>query len=139
MDDPELVEITRSLAKSPDRNYLKATVQKMYKSDLFKSQMQETVLQNLSTDFSEFISNETCPLRDHNTFSSIEEFNQLDLHKILIDCNARSPNLVNAIVVLCFGQLNFEEILNSPDSKYSSQRLLAIQSQETRGDLLQAY
>ena len=69
-----------------------------------------------------------CSLKSNQIFNSIQDFSELDMNKILLDCYHESKDVVDALAMLCFGKANFEEVLNSPDSKLARQRLLAILS-----------
>ena len=127
-DNEEIVNILGSLVRSNDQHFMKSTVKKMCNSTMFQSELQDNVLQNLSKQFSTFLSSEQCPLKNDKIFNSVKDFSELNLNEVLFQCFTRSPELVDAFSILCFGKAKFEEVVNLPDSKYIKQRLLAVLS-----------
>ena len=127
-DNKEIVNILCSLVRSNDQHFMKSTVKKMCNSTMFQSELQDNVLQNLSKQFSTFLSSEQCPLKNDKIFNSVKDFSELNLNEVLFQCATCSPELVDAFSILCFGKAKFEEVVNLPDSKYIKQRLLAVLS-----------
>ena len=127
-DNEEIVSILCALVRSNDPNYMKSTVKKMCSSKMFESELQNNILHKLSNNFSKLLTNEHCPLKNDEIFNSMKEFCEIDLDKVLLECFTCSPDLLNALSILCFGKDSFNEVIQLPGSKYMKQRLLAVLS-----------
>ena len=121
----EIIRIMKSLILSENQKYRYSTASNIMSSVLLKDDVQKQVLKRLSCEFSDFLSNEKCPLKDQNLFKNLVNLENTNFENIFNECINRAGNLVRSFALLCFGTENLVELLKT-NSKYEKQRLLAI-------------
>ena len=124
-DNTEIIRIMKSLILSENPKYRNSTASNIVTSDLLKADIQKQVLKSLSGEFSDFLSNDKCPLKDQNVFKILENLETTNFDNIFDKCVHLGGNLVRSFALLCFGTENLAELLKTT-SKYEKQRLLAI-------------
>ena len=114
--DPDTINIITSILRSSDDSHRKSGVNKLLKSDEFGPLIVQTVLNNLSASFSDFLSSQDCPLRCKDLLSCDQKIDELDLNKLLEQCKASCPEVVEALTKILFGNCQESE----------NQRLLTV-------------
>ena len=121
----ELIKIMKSLILSENSKYRHSTAVNIVYSDLLKEDIQKQVLHKLSSEFSEFISSDSCPLKDATLYTNIENVEDINLDRIFDKCVELGGNLMTSFATICFNSETVPQILENC-SKYQKQRLLAI-------------
>ena len=81
-------------------------------SDVLKDNIQQNVILNISREFSDFLSCDECPLKDMQLFSNFENLEEIDLTCILNKCKKLAGSLLKSLFIICFGNENWDEMLD---------------------------
>ena len=118
----EIIDIVSNVVRSTETNYLSAAASKLCESDLFKHEIHEYVIKNISKQVEAFITSEDCPLRNPNLMSEIEKLSEFDFEQVFMKCMELGGEFLNSICKICFGV----DRIDGDGQKYLRQRLLAI-------------
>ena len=121
-DDSDIIDIVTSLVRGNEAKYTIATVSKFCESVQFKQHIQKNVLRNFSQTFSEYLSSETCPLKNRTVFSEFEDLSEIDLSKMFDQILLEDKEYISALCLLCFGV----DLESMEDTKNLKQRLMAV-------------
>ena len=121
-NDVDIIDIVTSLIRGNESKHKIATVSKMCESGQFKQLIQKKVLQTFSQTFSDYLSTDTCPLKNSTMFSEFDNLSEVDLSKIYDQCLGEAKEFVSALCQVCFGV----EMENIEEYKNLKQRLMAV-------------
>ena len=124
-DNSEVIKIMKSLIRSENPLFRNSAAGNIANSELLKTDIHNHVLQNVSREFSDFLSLDECPLKDTRLFKNFANLAEIDLDCIVDKCVGLAGNLLKSLGTICFGVENMEEML-AKNTKYEKQRLLAI-------------
>ena len=118
----ETVSIISDLVRSSEDRFKRLAVSKLCKSSTFRNLLVDHVVDDLSSNFSRFISSDTCPWKssDSNASSNIQEM--VNFSQVLETSLSIEEDVISAICKLCF-EVNVTDLEKKPRLK---QRLISV-------------
>ena len=123
-NNPEIIDIVSNVVRSTESNYLSAAVSKLCESELFKHEVHEQVIKNISKQLQTFIASDDCPLRNPNLMSEIDQFSEFEFEDVFLKCMELGGDFLRSLCKICFGVDRINE--DGHTQKYLRQRLLTI-------------